>query len=113
MNAYLRETTGKTFSAKDFRTWGGTVLAARALRACGKAPDGDACEEAVVQAIEEVAAGLGNTVAVCRAYYVHPDVIEAYREGTLLDHLHRRNAGNTPAFMAPEEAAVLALLKER
>jgi DNA topoisomerase I len=113
VNAYLRETTGEDFSAKDFRTWGGTVLAARALHACGAAEDEKACEEAVVRTIKEVSGGLGNTVAVCRRYYVHPGVLEAYREGTLLDYLQRRHRGNTPAFLAPEEAAVLALLKER
>jgi DNA topoisomerase-1 len=113
VNAYLRETTGEDFSAKDFRTWGGTVLAAKALRACGEAEDERACERAVVQAIREVAAGLGNTVAVCRKYYVHPGILDAYREGTLLEHMRRRHAGNTPAFMAPEEAAVLALLRAR
>src|SRR5690606_19463491 len=99
VNAYLRETTGEDFSAKDFRTWGGTVLAARALRACGEAGDEKACEEAIVRTIKEVSAGLGNTVAVCRKYYVHPDVLDAYREGALLEYLRRRHAGNTPAFL--------------
>ena len=113
VNDYLRETTGEDFSAKDFRTWGGTVLAARALRACGAAEDEKACEDAIRETIAAVSAGLGNTVAVCRKYYVHPGVLEAYREGTLLAHLARRHAGNTPAFMAPEEAAVLSLLRER
>src|SRR5690606_11282326 len=62
VNAYLRETTGEEFSAKDFRTWGGTVLAAKALRACGESEDEQACEEAIVKTIKEVSAGLGNTV---------------------------------------------------
>jgi DNA topoisomerase-1 len=111
VNAYLRQTAGDDFSAKDFRTWGGTVLAARALRACGEAEDERACEAAVVKAVREVAAGLGNTAAVCLRYYVHPRVLDAYREGALLEHLRRRNAGNTPAFLTSEEAAVLSLLK--
>ncbi len=113
VNAYLRETTGDDFTAKDFRTWGGTVLAATALRACGEAEDERACEQAVLGTIEEVAAGLGNTVAVCRRYYVHPDVLDAYRDGTLLEAMKRRNAGNTPAGLTPVEAAVLSLLKAR
>ena len=113
VNAFLQETTGEDFTAKDFRTWGGTVLAARALRACGDGEDEEACESNVVQTIKEVAEGLGNTVAVCRKYYVHPDVLEAYREGALIDALKKRNAGNTPAFLEPDEAAVLSLLKER
>ena len=113
VNAYLRETTGEDFSAKDFRTWGGTVLAAKALRARGEAEDEQAAERVVCDVVKEVAAGLGNTVAVCRKYYVHPDVLAAYREGTLLGHLKRRHAGNTPAFLEPEEAAVLSLLEDR
>lgn len=111
VNTYLRETTGEAFSAKDFRTWGGTVLAARALRARGEAAE-DA-EAAVRDVVKEVAAALGNTVAVCRNYYVHPQILEAYREGALLDALRRRHRGNTPAGLAPEEAAVLAVLRDR
>jgi DNA topoisomerase-1 len=113
VNAYLRETTGEDFSAKDFRTWGGTVLAAKALRARGPASDEAEAERILCDVAKEVAVALGNTVAVCRKYYVHPDVLEAYREGTLLEHLRWRHAGNTPAFLEPEETAVLALLKER
>lgn len=113
VNAYLRETTGDDFTAKDFRTWGGTVLAAKALYACGEAEDETACESAIVETIKEVAEGLGNTVAVCRQYYVHPDVLEAYQDGSLLAVMKRRNAGNTPSGLDPEEAAVLSLLADR
>ena len=112
VNGYLREVTGEDFSAKDFRTWGGTVLAAKALRDCGMGADDKACDSAIVEAIKNVAEGLGNTTAVCRQYYVHPDILESYRMGVLLDALKRRNTGNTPAFLEPEEAAILSLLKE-
>lgn len=113
VNAYLRETTGEDFSAKDFRTWGGTVLAAKSLGARGTPEDEQAAEGHICEVVKEVAGALGNTVAVCRKHYVHPDVLNAYRDGTLSVHLTRRHAGNTPAFLEPEEAAVLGLLKER
>ena len=108
VNAYLREVTGDEVTAKDFRTWGGTVLAAETLAA---STDEDA-DAAIVQSIKDVSAALGNTVAVCRRYYVHPDVLDAHREGSLRDRLRRRNAGNTPAGLRPPEAAVLDLLRE-
>ncbi len=83
VNAYLREATGEEFSAKDFRTWGGTVLALGALSQLG--PGGDAREAGknVVQAVKAVADFLGNRPAVCRKFYVHPEVLEAYVEGAL------------------------------
>ncbi len=113
VNAWLRETTGEDFTAKDFRTWGGTVLAAKALRARGEAEDEDAAGRHCADVIKEVAAGLGNTVAVSRKYYVHPDIATAYCDGSLLAAMTRRNAGNTPAGLEPDEAAVLSVLRDR
>ncbi len=115
VNGYLQEATGDAFTAKDFRTWGGTVTAAQALAAHtdGADADGADADGRIVQAIKDTAAVLGNTPAVCRRYYVHPDVLDAFREGDLRDRLVRRNAGNTPAGLRPPEAAVLDLLKER
>lgn len=113
VNAYLRETTGEAFSAKDFRTWGGTVLAAKALVERGGAEDQAAADRHCADVVKEVAAELGNTVAVCRKYYVHPDIVAAYCEGSLLEAMRRRHAGNTPAGLEPAEAAVLSVLKER
>jgi len=110
VNGYLQETTGEAFSAKDFRTWGGTVTAAERLAAVEDLADVDGC---IVQAIRDTAAALGNTPAVCRRYYVHPDVLDAFQAGTLRDRVVRRNAGNTPAGLRPPEAAVLDLLRER
>ena len=110
VNDYLREAAGGEFTAKDFRTWAGTVLAAEALRAC------DACESAaerkrnVVAAVETTAHRLGNTVAVCRKCYVHPAVVEAYLDGSLADAL-RRNGAAPPNGLRAEEAAVLAFLR--
>lgn len=113
VNAYLQETTGEPFTAKDFRTWGGTVLAAKALRARGEAEDEAAADRHCVDVVKEVAKGLGNTVAVCRKYYIHPDIVAAYCEGDLLGAMRRRNNGNTPAGLEPAEAAVLSVLRDR
>ena len=113
VNGYLQETTGEAFTAKDFRTWGGTVTAAERL-AEHDLEDADLeADRLVVQAIKDTAAVLGNTPAVCRRYYVHPDVLDAFRERDLRDRVRRRNAGNTPTGLRPPEAAVLDLLKER
>ena len=112
VNAYLRAHTGEDATAKFFRTWGGTVLAAQALEREG-APESEADgvrkEAAAVRAVAEA---LGNTPAVCRSHYIHPDVFDAYRAGTLAARLAVRNPGNTPAGFDPAEAAVLDLLKD-
>ncbi|HEY2748441.1 MAG TPA: DNA topoisomerase IB [Polyangia bacterium] len=82
VNDYLREVTGQEITAKDFRTWNGTVLAAAAL--CAASRDGARpSKRQVARCIEEVAARLGNTKAVCRKCYVHPKVIDAYLDGSL------------------------------
>jgi len=112
VNAYLRETTSESFSAKDFRTWGGTVLAAKALRARGEAEDEQVADQHCVDVVKEVAEGLGNTVAVCRKYYIHPGIVAAYCEGDLLAAMKQRNNGNTPAGLEPAEAAVLSVLRD-
>ena len=82
VNDYLREITRQEITAKDFRTWNGTVLAAAALREASRA-EAKPTKRAVVRCIEQVAARLGNTKAVCRKCYVHPKVIDAYLDGSL------------------------------
>jgi DNA topoisomerase-1 len=103
VNAYIRETAGDDFTSKDFRTWAGTVLAARALQARAAFSSQTEGRRNVVQAIETVAKALGNTKAVCRKCYVHPAILDTYLEGRLAD------------FMAAgaEEKAIVALLKVR
>ncbi len=81
INAYLRQISGQEFTAKDFRTWAGTIAAATTLRDMGPATTQRETQANIVKAIDLVAARLGNTRAVCRKYYVHPRVIEAYRNG--------------------------------
>jgi DNA topoisomerase-1 len=116
INEYLHAVTGEEFTAKDFRTWAGTVLAAWALKEF-EAFDSEAGKKKnIVEAIEKVAQQLGNTPAVCRKCYVHPEVISAYLDDSLLEILSQR-AGEELAEslhdLKPEEAAVLALLQER
>jgi DNA topoisomerase-1 len=110
VNAYLRETTGQDFTAKDFRTWIGTVLAAMALEETGPAASATEAKRNVIRAVERVAARLGNTVAVCRKCYVHPAVIDAYVDSGL-PPIGDAVADGEPAGLATEEAAVLALLR--
>jgi DNA topoisomerase-1 len=116
INEYLHEVAGEEFTAKDFRTWAGTVLAARALQEF-EAFDSEAQgKRNVVQAIESVARRLGNTKAVCRKCYVHPAVIDAYLDGSLLHTLQQRvedELSQALGSLKPEEAAVLAFLEER
>jgi DNA topoisomerase I len=115
VNRYLREATGQDFTAKDFRTWAGTVAAAWALEEF-EAFDSEAqAKRNVVRAIEAVAGQLGNTPAVCRRSYVHPAVLDAYLEGSMLAALRRRaeEMSERLSGLEPEEAAVLALLQHR
>ncbi|HEY8691391.1 MAG TPA: DNA topoisomerase IB, partial [Chloroflexota bacterium] len=116
VNDYLREITGQDFSAKDFRTWSGTVLAAQALREFEAFDSQAQAKKNVVQAIESVAARLGNTKAICRKCYIHPAVLDAYLAGTMLDGLQQRaeqELHHSVADLSPEEAAVLAFLQQR
>ena len=116
VNAYLREITGQDITAKDFRTWAGTVLAALALQEF-EAFDSEAkAKKNLRAAIEGVAARLGNTPTICRKCYIHPQVLDCYLEGALLlqikdaveDELRDDLSG-----LKPEEAAVLGLLQAR
>jgi DNA topoisomerase I len=115
VNDYLRQITGKDFTAKDFRTWAGTVLAATALQEIEKFDSAAQAKRNVVRAVESVAAKLGNTKAVCRKCYIHPEILNAYMEGSLVDHLAQRaaNMARSLSKLRPEEAAVLTLLRSR
>jgi DNA topoisomerase I len=115
INDYLRQIAGGEFSSKDFRTWAGTVLAARALSEFHGSEKKIPLKKNILQAIEAVAKRLGNTKAVCRKCYIHPAVIDAYKDGSFLQILKRRvkKSANSVRELAPEEAAVLALLKRK
>jgi DNA topoisomerase-1 len=115
VNEYLREAAGDDFTAKDFRTWAGTVLAALALKEFEAFDSDTQAKRNVMAAIKSVAQRLGNTPAVCRSCYVHPRVIDAYLQGTMLDAMRRRTAEAMSHVhaLSPEEAAVLALVQRR
>jgi DNA topoisomerase-1 len=117
VNAYLRETTGEDFSAKDFRTWGGTVLALSALLEVGACESEREANRAVVEAIKHVSGQLGNRPAICRKYYVHPVVIQSFLEGTLRetleDAVEESSREDETNGLRRLEAQVLRLLKGR
>jgi DNA topoisomerase-1 len=118
VNRYLREITGRDFTAKDFRTWAGTMRAAWALHAVAAAagPQHKATKTHVVRAVESVARRLGNTPSICRKCYIHPAIIDSYLDGSLRGTLTRRAAREIAApagKLRPEEAAVLRLLARR
>jgi DNA topoisomerase-1 len=109
VNAYLREATSSDFTAKDFRTWAGTVLATHALAEYEPFETETEAKRNVVDAVKRVAAQLGNTPAVCRSCYVHPDVFDLYREGELADAL--QVARGSRKGLDAREASVLRLLR--
>ncbi len=136
VNEYIRRAMGGDFTAKDFRTWAGTYLALAALRAAEGYRTQAEQKKRVVEAVKEVAEELGNTPAVARASYIHPEVIEAYTEGALasdaddpeqatadrdgarsvaeaVDEETAAAASPPPAGLRPEEAEVVQLLEQR
>ena len=125
VNAYLREISGEDFTAKDFRTWSGTVLASRALREFEAFGSETQAKKNVVQAIKAVAERLGNTPAVCRKCYVHPAVLECYMAGKLAQSVRRKidesGAEKREELLREEEAeelqkeerTLMQLLRER
>src|SRR5205085_2722660 len=115
VNDYLREITGQDFTAKDFRTWAGTVLAARALQEFEAVDSQAKRKKNIVRAVETVAKKLGNTKAVCRKCYIHPQVIETYMDGSFKDIIRqspRRKVAISDERLHHDEAAVLALLEQ-
>ena len=114
VNAYLREVIGEDFTAKDFRTWAGTVLAALALAEVERFESQAQAKRHVVRAVERVAQSLGNTPAICRKSYIHPAVIETYLEGDgALGSLLDGRAPESVHELRPEESSVLTLLRGR
>jgi len=116
VNAYLKQITGRDITAKDFRTWAGTVLAAMALSEFEQFDSDAKAKKNIRAAIEQVSARLGNTPTICRKCYVHPEVFSCYLEGGLLLEIKKEIEAelreDLPS-LRPEEAAVLSLLQER
>jgi DNA topoisomerase I len=116
VNDYLREVTGGDFTAKDFRTWAGTVLAAKALAVMGSPRSQRQAKRNVVRAVEVVAEGLGNTAAIARKSYIHPAVVDGYAEGGLIQSWGRalpRTAPRGTARLQADEARLLRFLRNR
>jgi DNA topoisomerase-1 len=115
VNEYLREISGQDFTAKEFRTWAGTVLAAMALQEFEASETATEAKKNVVQAIERVAERLGNTPAVCRKCYVHPAIIESYLDGSMVDAVKQRVDAEAAeqSDLHPDEAKVMRLLQAR
>ena len=116
VNQYLREVSGQDFTAKDYRTWAGTVLAACALLELAEREPEAQGKKNLTAAIDLVAAQLGNTPAVCRKCYIHPAVLDAYLENSIPEELRLSNGQARPGSgsgLKPEEKAVLNFLKKR
>ena len=116
VNAYLREISGEDITAKDFRTWHGTVLAAMAMKELEKFDPQAGAKRKIRDAIQKVATRLGNTPTICRKCYIHPEIITTYIEGALLLEVKGKNDEELQddlTILRSEEAAVLALLQNR
>jgi DNA topoisomerase I len=116
VNDYIREISGEEFTAKDFRTWAGTILAVEALTEAGTWASQRQAKSNVLRAIDRVAEQLNNTRAICRKYYVHPAIFETYLAGTMMETLQngtKEAAKNAAAKkgLSPEEVAVVRLLQ--
>ncbi len=113
INEYLKQATAPDFSAKDFRTWGGTLLAAHELAEIGKAEDEKTLKKNVVEAVKKVAEHLGNTPTVCRGSYIHPAILKSYEAGVTLEEFRPkklRHIKRLDEFEA-EEKALMKLFK--
>jgi len=113
VNAYLREITGQNFTAKDFRTWSGTILAVRELCAAGPWRSQAEAKRTVVAAVKRVSQRLGNRPATCRKYYIHPAVIDAYGDGSLfptVEQGEQQNSAYAGMGLRPEEYCVMVIV---
>jgi DNA topoisomerase-1 len=113
VNAYIRDAAGDDFSTKDFRTWNGTVLAAQALREAGAFSSQREARQTLVEVTREVASQLGNTPAVCRRCYIHPEVVGVYLDEGLQKLRIVTRAGADPSGLNAVERAVLRFLRGR
>ena len=114
INKYLKTITAPEFSAKDFRTWGGTLLAAIELAELGKAEEELILKRNIVKAVKKVAEQLGNTPTVCRASYIHPTVLKSYESGLTLAEFEKkkkRSIKRIEAEFEPEEIALMKLFQ--
>jgi Topoisomerase IB len=114
VNDYIKEISGDDFTAKDFRTWSGTVNALIAFKEIGEAESDKEYKSKVKEALEKVAAHLGNTATVCRKYYVHPLIINLYENKSIkkyLDELDQIEINDGKAGLTKEESIVMKMLE--
>ncbi|WP_183560269.1 DNA topoisomerase IB [Mucilaginibacter sp. SP1R1] len=113
INNYLKEITGEDFTAKDFRTWAGSVSALYAFKEAGEFENVTECRKKIVSVLDEVAVNLGNTRTVCKKYYVHPSVIKSYEDGTIFKYISKLDDDNEvkAAELTRAEKALLLLLE--
>lgn len=114
INLYIKEATDLQFTAKDFRTWGGTIQAAVKLAEIGPAESETQINKNIVKAVKEVAEQLGNTPAVCRASYIHPIVLDTYRTGITINEIRPRKSRSIKLLQSelePEENALITLFQ--
>lgn len=113
VNEYLQQIVGESTTAKDFRTWGGTTLAGITLHKIGSPDSGEGVKEALSNTVEEVSNHLGNTIAVCKKYYIHPKVFTAYERGRLNPHFKKayKVYRRKPSGLSRGEYATWTLLK--
>lgn len=116
VNGYIKESIGGDFTAKDFRTWAGTLNILRSFKAAGCEPSSDAeCKKNILAALDEVSKKLGNTRTVCKKYYVHPGIIRLYEENKLNKYLQELDNIESPddlAGLTSEERVLMKILKE-
>ena len=114
VNNYLKSITGEVFSAKDFRTWGGTTLAGDTLYGIGPSESDDDLKTALKQTVDEVSSHLGNTPAVCRTYYIHPTIFNSYEKQKLVPHFKKIYSSSKKIDgLSPEEYAAWSLIKNK
>lgn len=111
VNLFLKDTTQNDFTAKDFRTWGGTSMSAEDFYKIGHATDEKILKKNIKQTVKKVAEHLGNTVSVCQNYYIHPTVIKTYQENVLVPHFLKHPVSKTPG-LSKEEYALIKLLEK-
>lgn len=115
INNYLKSVTAPEYTAKDLRTWGGSLLAAVALAEIGVAETPEQAKKNIVKAVKSVAAQLGNTPTVCRSSYIHPAVLTAYEKGRTIEEFlprRKRRILSVDDISEPEEKALLRLLND-
>lgn len=114
INQYLHEITGQDFTAKDFRTWAGSVSALYAIKEAGEFNNLTECRKKIISVLDEVAINLGNTRTVCKKYYVHPTIIKSYEEGTIFNYIKEldEDKGVKASELNVAEKALLKILEK-